>query len=204
MFVVSSNFMVTSNGVNDFENPPGQRIGDKITLSGVSFKMMLELNERYSDVTFRLMVVRSAKGDTSNDGSFWQGASGNKMPDTVNTERFTILHSKYVKMKAPFFGFQPTGLQQVGSGFATCNPTQSRVICQDLDQIHIDLLRAFLANLHRFLTRPLSSSFKGLSVFLLLIELTKTYSIKTASVYLCCTLEKELYDVSEAASESKI
>jgi len=125
---------------------------------------MLEFNERYLDVTFKLMVVSSSKGDTPNDGSFWQGASCNKMLDTVNIERFTILHSKYVKMKAPFFCVQPTGLQQAGSGFATGNPTQSRVICQDLDQIHIDLLRAFLAILHRFLTRPLSSSFKGLSI----------------------------------------
>jgi len=48
------------------------------------------------------------------------------MLDTFNTERFTILFIKYVKIKSPFFGVQPTGLQQVGSGFATGTPTLSR------------------------------------------------------------------------------
>jgi len=49
------------------------------------------------------------------------------MLGTFNSERFTILFSKYVKMKSPFFGVQPTGLQQVGSGFASVTPIQSRV-----------------------------------------------------------------------------
>ena len=48
----------------DNEDDIGSRIGDKITLSGVSIKAMFELNERYSDVTMRLLVVRSANGDT--------------------------------------------------------------------------------------------------------------------------------------------
>ena len=48
------------------------------------------------------------------------------MLDTFNKERFTIMFSKYVKIKSPFFDVQPTGLQQVGSGFATGNPTLSR------------------------------------------------------------------------------
>jgi len=60
------------------------------------------------------------------DGTLWQGASGNRMLDTFNTERYSILYSKYVKIKSLFFGVQPTGLQQVGSGFATGNPTLSR------------------------------------------------------------------------------
>jgi len=75
--------------------------------------MMLELNERYSDVTFRLFVVRSAKGDTPTTVTLWQGASGNKMLDTFNTERFTILYSKYVKILAPFYGVQPTELNRL-------------------------------------------------------------------------------------------
>jgi len=48
------------------------------------------------------------------------------MLDTFNTERFTIMFSKYVKITAPFFGVIPTGLQQIGSGFATGTPSQSR------------------------------------------------------------------------------
>jgi len=84
--MVNNNFLGTTNGTLDEENSRGQRIGDKITLVGVQFAMMLELNERYSDVTFRLMVIRSAKGDTPTTDTLWQGASGNKMLDTFNTE----------------------------------------------------------------------------------------------------------------------
>jgi len=79
LYNISSNFMQTSNGSGDVENSLGQRIGDKITLSGVAFTMMLELNERYSDVTYRMFVVRSAKGDTPTTDTLWNGASGNKM-----------------------------------------------------------------------------------------------------------------------------
>jgi hypothetical protein len=102
LYNISSTFMQTSNGAADMENFRGQRIGDKITLSGVAFTMMLELNERYSDVTYRMFVVRSAKGDTPTTDTLWNGASGNKMLDSFNTERFTILFSKYVKMTVLF------------------------------------------------------------------------------------------------------
>jgi len=123
LYTINSNWLQTSNGAIDSENGQGQRIGDKITLSGVAFTMMLELNERYSDVTFRMFVVRSAKGDTPTTETLWNGASANKMLDSFNTERFSIIFSKYVKMTAPFFGVQPTGLQQAGSGFANGTPT---------------------------------------------------------------------------------
>ena len=88
--------------------------------------MMLELNKPYSDVTFWMFVVLSAKGDTPTTGTVWQGASGNKMLDTFNTERFTIMFSKYVKITSQFFGVQAVGDQQIGSGFATGTPTLSR------------------------------------------------------------------------------
>jgi len=38
------------------------------------------------------------------------------MLDTFNTERFTVLHSQYVKMKSPNLGMQGSGLQDIGSG----------------------------------------------------------------------------------------
>jgi len=98
MYIVNNTFLRTTNGTMDVENSGGQRIGDKITLSGVSFKMMLELNERYSDVTFRMMVVRSARGDTPDGSTLWQGSSGNKKLNEFNTERYSILFTKYVKV----------------------------------------------------------------------------------------------------------
>jgi len=87
---------------------------------------MLELNERYSDVTFRLMVIKSAKGDTPSTASLWQGASGNKMLDTFNTERYTVLFTKYVQIKAPNMGIDPNTIQTLGGGFAVGVPVQSR------------------------------------------------------------------------------
>ena len=68
---------------------------------------MLELNERYSDVSYRIMLVKSARGDNPNtSGVFWNGLSGNKMLDTINTERYTIIFSKWGKIKAGNFGGQ--------------------------------------------------------------------------------------------------
>jgi len=126
IYNISSTFLQTTNGTMDVENNIGQRIGDKITLSGVAFTMMLELNERYSDVTFRMFVVRSAKGDAPTSATLWEGASANKMLDTFNTERFTILFSKYVKMTAPNMGMSQAGAQAIGSGFTTGTPELSR------------------------------------------------------------------------------
>jgi len=113
-------------GILDRENALGQRIGDKITLSGISIKCMLELNEGYSDVTFRMLVIRCAKGDIPTADTLWQGASGNKMIDTINTERYSVLAQKYVKLTAPNQVNTPTGTQRVGSGFQTGTNTISR------------------------------------------------------------------------------
>jgi hypothetical protein len=90
----------------------GSRIGDEINLKGVSIRAMIELNERYSDVTFRMMVVKAAKGDTPDYSTLFQGISANKMLDRFNTERYTILSSKIFKMKAP-------GLSVAGDGAAS-------------------------------------------------------------------------------------
>lgn len=57
----SSNILATRNGVFDAEAAKGYRVGDNINLSGVSIKAILELNERYSDVTIRMLVIRSER-----------------------------------------------------------------------------------------------------------------------------------------------
>jgi len=62
--------------------------------------MMVELNSRYSDVTYRLFVVKSAKGDSPTRATLFTGLSGNKMLDTINKERYTVIFQKYFKIKA--------------------------------------------------------------------------------------------------------
>jgi len=122
----SSTMLATNNGTMDVEDGIGQRIGDKITLSSVQIKGMLELNERYSDVTVKVIVVKSAKGDVPTQANMYQGASGNKLLDNYNTERFTILANKVVKLTAQNGGQNPSGAQTAGSGFQQGTPLVSR------------------------------------------------------------------------------
>lgn len=100
---ITTNILATTQGINDPAGLTVQncRIGDEISLRGVSMKMMVELNERFSDVTFRLFVVKAAKGDTPTRATLFNGLSGNKMLDSINTERYTILFQKYFKITAP-------------------------------------------------------------------------------------------------------
>jgi len=117
--IVSSTFLRTSAGIDDQENSVGQRVGDQINLVGVSFKMMIELDEKFTDVTMRFMVVRSAKVDTPTGATLWQGTSGNKMWDTFNSKPFTMMFQKYIKMTANPLSIVPIGTQYVGSGTYT-------------------------------------------------------------------------------------
>jgi hypothetical protein len=65
---------------------------------------MIEMNERYSDCTFRLILVKSAKGDVPTRDTLFRGNSGNKMLDNFNNERYTIMMSKYYKLTARSVG----------------------------------------------------------------------------------------------------
>lgn len=115
-FIVMSNSpLATENGTMDIESGTGQRIGDKINLKGVSIRWMTELNERYSDVSFRFLFVRSAKGDVPTRATLFNSISGNKMLDTLNRERYTILKDKWYKIKAPNSA-TVAGLYATGSG----------------------------------------------------------------------------------------
>jgi len=100
----TANFLRTVNGTSDPMTGDGNRIGDQITLKGISLKMMIELNERFSDVTYRLMLIRSAKGDTPTRASLFRGQTGNKMLDGINYERYSIVFQKIFKITAPNFG----------------------------------------------------------------------------------------------------
>lgn len=106
--IFHNNFVTLDNAV--LKTTPGPfdptlnnadcRIGDEINLRGVKIKMMVELNERFTDVTHRLLIVKCAKGDNPTRDTLFNGLSGNKMIDTINTERYTILASKVFKIKA--------------------------------------------------------------------------------------------------------
>lgn len=70
----------------------GSRIGDQITIKGLSIVAFLECSLGRAKVFFRMMLVKCprAQPPTIANGLF-QGNSNNKMLDTVNTEKFTIV-----------------------------------------------------------------------------------------------------------------
>ena len=99
--IIATNVLQTTPGVQDPENQNTlNRIGDRITLLKVQFRMMLEINERFSDVTYRILLVRSARGDTPTNATLFNQLSGNRMLDTINYERHSVLYQKWGKIKA--------------------------------------------------------------------------------------------------------
>lgn len=126
------NLLETTQGAGAGNNNTSNRIGDKITLKKIDVAMMVELNERYSDVSFRIMVVKMAKGDTLTTATLFNGLSGNKMLDTVNTERFSILYQKWFKITARNKGTLQneqgvqSGYYGVGASSANQGDVQSR------------------------------------------------------------------------------
>lgn len=126
--VLDSDLLLTTQGVTDPTNAQhSNRIGDEVMLKGIQLKMMIELNERYSDVTFRLIVVKSAKGDTPTRSTLFNALSGNKMLDTLNTERYTILKSKTFKITARNYGNDGVGATAIEGqmGFNEISASQS-------------------------------------------------------------------------------
>lgn len=99
--IAPNNVLATSQGLGDPENSLVQnRIGDKITLLKAQFRMMIEINPRFSDVSYRILLVKSSRGDTPTSSTLFNGLSGNKMLDTINYERFSVIYQKWGKIKA--------------------------------------------------------------------------------------------------------
>lgn len=118
--ILNPNLIKTSNGASeDATSSTGNRVGDEVNIKGISLKMMLELNERMSDVTFRIMIVKSAKGDGIQRDDIFNGLTGNKMLDTFNKEKYTLLAQKWVKITARnqgSWGINPTLLPYGAAG----------------------------------------------------------------------------------------
>jgi len=124
---IDNEVLKTEQGVTDpSANAFYGRIGDEITLLKAKFCMMLELNERYSDVTYRILVVKSSRGDVPTTGTLFNGLSGNKMLDTINYERYSILYQKWGKIKSP-------GVSVGNTGFAV--GTQTGIYAYNDNQI---------------------------------------------------------------------
>lgn len=82
------------NGTDDPMGTGGTRVGDMIKATGLVIRGMFENAFERSRVHYRVMLVKCAKGDALTDSTFWQGITGNRMIDQINTERYTIVAQK--------------------------------------------------------------------------------------------------------------
>jgi hypothetical protein len=168
--VLDSNVLETTQGTADHMTAStNNRIGDEIMLKGVSMKLMVELNERYSDVTFRMFVVKKAKGDTLDASTFFTGLSGNKMLDNINTERFSVLYTKTFKVTAPNQGTQqnshacilnlwhhvPGASEDAGWRWWICWTRTTSVCCASFLRV-----LCFIANMHTSCAQPRGSGWR--------------------------------------------
>lgn len=76
------------------------RTGDEINLRGISLRFLLEMQQSHSDVTYRCMLIKAAKGDTPTLATLFTGLSPCKILDQINTERFSVVYSKTFKQTA--------------------------------------------------------------------------------------------------------
>jgi len=82
----------TGTGTDDpMAQNTGQRIGDQVSIRGLKITGFFEGALGRSKVHFRLMLIKSAKGDTITRATLFQNKSDNKMLDMVNTERYTVI-----------------------------------------------------------------------------------------------------------------
>jgi len=77
-----------------------ERIGDQITVQRLRIKFFIETSLGRSNVHFKFFLVKMAKGETLNRANFFKGSANNKMIDDINTERFTVMASKTVRIKS--------------------------------------------------------------------------------------------------------
>lgn len=90
------NPLFTQQGTGDPMGPNnGNRIGDRITVRGLMIRAMFELPLGRSKTHFKIFLVKKARNDTLDRATFFRGDTDNKMLDLINTERYTIVASKY-------------------------------------------------------------------------------------------------------------
>lgn len=78
----------------------GARIGDRVSIRGLLIRGFLESHLNRSKVYFRIMLVKCPRGQNPTiANNLFKGASGNRMIDQVNTEKFTIVWQKIFNLQ---------------------------------------------------------------------------------------------------------
>lgn len=98
------------------EGLQANRIGDKVTIRGLSIRGMMHNTPDRPKVYYRIMLLRCAKGDTVDRSTLFKNCCDNKMVDQVNTERFSIIGQKVFNCQASNGGGAPV-VNGVPQGF---------------------------------------------------------------------------------------
>lgn len=92
-----------------------QRLGDSICVQRLRIKFFVETSLQRTNVHFKFYLVKMAKGDVLNRANFFKNSANNKMIDDINTERFTVLAQKTVRVTTPNVGPSTIGATGIGS-----------------------------------------------------------------------------------------
>lgn len=104
------NQALNHNSIDDFreQNPlralaqgtdEHERIGDEIIGKYINYKIWLSNKEDRPNVLYRIVVYRCPKDESeTNHINIYEGITGNKMTDYINTEKYTPIFQKYVKI----------------------------------------------------------------------------------------------------------
>ena len=93
--IIDSSMFNTTPGTGDpMTSDVLNRVGDEVNLRGLSLRFLVEQQVYLADVSYRFMIIKSAKGDTPTDATLFSGLSLAKIIDQINIERYTVVYSK--------------------------------------------------------------------------------------------------------------
>jgi len=108
--VAFENQQLNHNSIDDFreQNPlraltqgddEHERIGDEIIGKYINYKIWLSNKSDRPNVLYRIVVYRCPKDESeTNHVDIYEGVHGNKMIDYINTEKYTPVFQKFVKI----------------------------------------------------------------------------------------------------------
>ena len=92
-------FYISQGSTDEMSFNNGNRVGDQISLKGMTIKFLLENPIDRCNTHYRIMLLRGAKGETFDRSTIFKNDSANKLLDVINTERFTVIAQKIVQVK---------------------------------------------------------------------------------------------------------
>lgn len=110
------------------DNNVGNRIGDQITIRGISAKFFVEAALGRSKVNFRIMLLKGARGATFTRADIYKGMTGNKMIDQLNTEKYTVLAQKTFNVSASNFVGQTVGATGIPGTATAAGMTGNKIV----------------------------------------------------------------------------